>query len=117
MPLTLTDDWNAFGCSLSQSLILSTASVIKNTGLRDLGYHYIILYDCWSSGRASDDALIPNAIKFPKGMSYLGNQLYADGFGFGVYSSASNETIRRYSFPRRSSRISPFFAYSKDYPI
>ncbi|KAJ5831697.1 alpha-galactosidase [Penicillium riverlandense] len=87
------DDWNAFGCSLSQSLILSTASVIKNTGLRDLGYHYIILDDCWSSGRGSDGALIPDTTKFPNGMSYLGAQLHADSFGFGIYSSAGTKTF------------------------
>ncbi|GES61195.1 glycoside hydrolase family 27 protein [Aspergillus terreus] len=90
------DNWNAFGCSLSQSLILSTASFIKKTGLRDAGYHYIILDDCWSSGRASNGALIPDSTKFPNGMSYLGNQLHADGFGFGIYSSAGTKTCAGY---------------------
>ncbi|KAG2417947.1 hypothetical protein HFD88_001046 [Aspergillus terreus] len=90
------DNWNAFGCSLSQSLILSTASFIKKTGLRDAGYHYIILDDCWSSGRASNGALIADSTKFPNGMSYLGNQLHADGFGFGIYSSAGTKTCAGY---------------------
>lgn len=92
--LFATDNWNAFGCGLSQSLILSTASTIKKSGLRDLGYHYIILDDCWSSGRASNGALIPDATKFPNGMGYLGTQLHADGFGFGIYSSAGTKTVR-----------------------
>ncbi|KAL5363677.1 glycoside hydrolase superfamily [Aspergillus floccosus] len=90
------DNWNAFGCSLSQGLILSTAGFIKNTGLKDVGYHYIILDDCWSSGRASNGALIPDSTKFPNGMSYLGNQLHADGFGFGIYSSAGTKTCAGY---------------------
>lgn len=93
-PLPPTDDWNAFGCGLSQSLILSTARVIKHTGLKDLGYHYIVLDDCWSSSRGSNGVLIPDATKFPNGMSYLGEQLHADGFGFGIYSSAGTKTVR-----------------------
>lgn len=90
------DNWNAFGCSLSQNLILSTASTIKKSGLRDLGYQYIVLDDCWSSGRASNGALIPDATKFPNGMGYLGSQLHADGFGFGIYSSAGTKTCAGY---------------------
>lgn len=75
-------------------MILSTADVIKNTGLRDLGYYYIILDDCWSSGRTSSGQLIADAKKFPNGMKYLGDQLHAEGFGFGVYSSAGTKTVR-----------------------
>ena len=87
------DDWNAFGCSLSQSLILSTASVIVKTGLRDLGYHYVILDDCWSSGRGSNNQIIPDSSKFPNGMAWLGDQLHAQGLGFGMYSSAGTKTV------------------------
>ncbi|EED15485.1 alpha-galactosidase, putative [Talaromyces stipitatus ATCC 10500] len=90
------DDWNAFGCSLSQNLVLSTANTILKTGLRDLGYHYIILDDCWSSGRTSSNVLIPDANKFPNGMKYLGDQLHAQGFGFGIYSSAGTKTCAGY---------------------
>jgi predicted glutamine amidotransferase len=28
-------------------------------------------------------------------MGYLGNQLHADGFGFGIYSSAGTKTVRK----------------------
>ena len=31
------DNWNAFGCKISQELILSTAQKIVELGLRDLG--------------------------------------------------------------------------------
>ncbi len=114
--LLATDNWNAFGCGLSQSLILSTASTIKKSGLRDLGYHYIILDDCWSSGRASNGALIPDATKFPNGMGYLGSQLHADGFGFGIYSSAGTKTVRKFSLLRCESQIvvSSFFEKLSD---
>ena len=87
------DDWNAFGCGLSQSLILSTADIIAKTGLRDLGYHYVILDDCWSSSRGSNNQIMPNSTKFPNGMAWLGDQIHAQGLRFGIYSSAGTKTV------------------------
>jgi alpha-galactosidase len=63
-----------------------------------LGYHYVILDDCWSSGRGSNGSIIPDASKFPNGMAWLGDQLHAQGFGFGMYSSAGTETMSYTSF-------------------
>ena len=33
------DNWNAFGCKISQELIISTAQKIVELGLRNLGRH------------------------------------------------------------------------------
>lgn len=44
------DNWNAFGCDVNESLLLTTAQDMIDYGLRDLGYNYIILDDCWSVG-------------------------------------------------------------------
>lgn len=44
------DNWNAFGCDVNESLLLTTAQDMASYGLRDLGYNYIILDDCWSVG-------------------------------------------------------------------
>lgn len=45
------DNWNAFGCDVSEKLLLGTAEKIVNFGLRDLGYQCVVLDDCWSMGR------------------------------------------------------------------
>lgn len=87
------DNYNAYGWNIDESLILGTASVVKNIGLRDVGYYYIILDDTWSDGRSSNSSLIPDATKFPNGMFYLGDTLHAEGFGFGIYSDAGNYTV------------------------
>ena len=55
------DEWNAFQCNVNESLLLDTARAMVNFGLRDLGYQYIILDDCWSSGRNSSGYLIANS--------------------------------------------------------
>lgn len=42
------DNWNAFGCNVSETLLLETAQMIVDYGLRDVGYYYVILDDCVS---------------------------------------------------------------------
>ncbi|CAI4880383.1 AHL_G0017770.mRNA.1.CDS.1 [Saccharomyces cerevisiae] len=45
------DSWNTFACDVSEQLLLDTADRISDLGLKDMGYKYVILDDCWSSGR------------------------------------------------------------------
>lgn len=54
------DNWNAFQCNVNESLLLNTARTMVDYGLRDLGYNYIVLDDCWSSGRNSTGYLVAN---------------------------------------------------------
>ncbi|KAL8822243.1 MAG: hypothetical protein Q9191_007016, partial [Dirinaria sp. TL-2023a] len=70
------DNWNAFGCDVNEDLLLSTAEKIVDYGLRDLGYYYVILDDCWSAGRSSNGTLQPNSTKFPNGMRHVADQLH-----------------------------------------
>ena len=91
------DNWNAFGCSVSEQLLLNTASKIVSYGLRDAGYHYVVLDDCWSAGRNSSGFLQPNTTKFPHGMAYIADQLHNMGLGYGMYSDAGSYTCGRYA--------------------
>lgn len=54
------NNWNAFHCDVNESLLLTTAQDMVDYGLRDLGYNYIVLDDCWSVARNSSGYLIPN---------------------------------------------------------
>jgi len=54
------NNWNAFHCDVNESLLLSTAHQMVDLGLRDLGYNYIVMDDCWSIGRNSSGYLIEN---------------------------------------------------------
>lgn len=90
------DNWNTFGCSVSEDLLLDTADKIDSLGLKDLGYKYIILDDCWSSGRSSNNSLVADAQKFPNGMKYVADQLHNNNFLFGMYSSAGEYTCAGY---------------------
>jgi alpha-galactosidase len=73
--------------------------LIVDYGLKDLGYHYVILDDCWSAGRnaSNNNTLIPNPTKFPNGMAAVADSLHAMGLGFGMYSSAGLYTCGGYA--------------------
>lgn len=63
-------------------------------GLRDLGYYYVILDDCWSVGRnaSSNNSLVADTKKFPRGMAAVADDLHALDLGFGMYSDAGKYT-------------------------
>ncbi|KAF2858229.1 glycoside hydrolase family 27 protein [Piedraia hortae CBS 480.64] len=90
------NNWNAFGCDVSEQLILDTTQRLVHLGLRDAGYHYVVLDDCWSDGRFDNGTLRPNATKFPNGMAHVADRIHAMGMGFGMYSDAGYYTCAKY---------------------
>lgn len=90
------NNWNSLGCDVSESLLLDTAEKLVTSGLRDLGYEYVVLDDCWSDGRDKNDILLPELSKFPRGMGHVGDEIHKLGLKFGMYSSAGEMTCARY---------------------
>ena len=79
--------WNTFGCSVNENLIEQVADALVRSGMRDAGYRYLVLDDCWMGGRDKHGALLPNAARFPHGMKALGAYLHTRGLRFGIYES------------------------------
>jgi alpha-galactosidase len=68
-----------------------------DSGLRDVGYNYVVLDDCWAEmARNSEDMLVADPIKFPHGMGYVADEVHEMGMLFGMYSSAGEMTCARY---------------------
>ncbi|TDL22842.1 alpha-galactosidase/alpha-n-acetylgalactosaminidase [Rickenella mellea] len=88
--------WNAFSCNIDEQLILDTAQTIIELGFKDLGYHYVVIDDCWSAGRNSTGHLQPDPNKFPNGMNFLSDKLHSMGLGMGMYSNAGSLTCGRF---------------------
>lgn len=93
------DNWNALGCDVSEDLLVETANLIVDYGLKDLGYHYVVLDDCWSVGRnaSNNNSLIADPEKFPRGMAAVAEDIHELGLGFGMYSSAGKYTCGGYA--------------------
>ncbi|CAN9131754.1 unnamed protein product [Alternaria alternata] len=92
------NNWNAFGCDVSEDLLLTTSSQILSLGLRDLGYNYVVLDDCWQDpkGRDEDGKLHPALDKFPNGLNSISDHLHSQDLKFGMYSSAGEMTCARF---------------------
>ncbi|HYC72439.1 MAG TPA: glycoside hydrolase family 27 protein [Opitutaceae bacterium] len=85
--------WNTFHGEIDEWLIRETADAMIANGMRDAGYRYIVVDDCWAE-RARDAAgnLVPDKTRFPSGMKALGDYLHERGFKFGIYSCAGDKT-------------------------
>jgi len=87
------NDWNSFGCNVSESLIKQMADTIVSKGLASLGYQYVIVDDCWfNPNRDSSGNLQPNTSRFPSGMKSLGDYLHGKGLKFGIYEVPGTKT-------------------------
>ncbi|KAL8681997.1 MAG: hypothetical protein Q9186_001939 [Xanthomendoza sp. 1 TL-2023] len=91
------DNWNAYGCDIDEETLLETAEKMVDFGLRDLGYKYVILDDCWQNvERSPNGSLVANSTKFPNGMKAVADKLHDMGLLFGMYSSAGMYTCAQF---------------------
>ena len=91
------NSWNTFRCDINERLVREVAAALVNTGLRDAGYVYVNIDDCWMSHRDEiTGRIVPFQDKFPSGMKALGDHLHALGLKFGVYSDSGNKTCEGY---------------------
>ena len=80
--------WNTFRNTIDEKLIKDTAIAMDKTGLKDAGYQYINLDDCWQSSlRTSDGKLQGDLTRFPRGMKPLIEEINNLGFKVGLYTS------------------------------
>src|SRR4051794_33908058 len=96
------NSWNTFGCNISESLIRQMADAIVNTGMRDLGYQYVVVDDCWfNPNRDGAGSLQGDPGRFPSGMKALGDYLHSKGLKFGLYEVPVDKTCAQYfsSYP------------------
>ncbi len=86
------NSWNRYGCQIDQKLIEQTADAMVSSGLRDAGYVYVNIDDCWQGERDGHGDIQPDAARFPGGMKALGAHLHQRGLKFGIYSDAGSKT-------------------------
>ena len=98
----MQNNWNSLGCDVSESLLVDTSKVLVDAGLRDVGYNYVVLDDCWSEKRGEDGYLREDLKKFPSGMKQVAAEIHEQGLLFGMYSSAGELTCARYGSYIRS---------------
>ena len=86
--------WNKFQCNIEEKLIRDSIDALVSTGLKDLGYVYMNLDDCWQIKRDENNVIVPDASKFPNGIKPLADYAHSKGLKFGLYSDAGNLTCQ-----------------------
>ena len=71
MPPMGWNTWNTFGWKdVSDEVVCSSADVFVKEGLREAGYEYVVIDDCWHlKERAKDGRMQPDPTRFRGGSS------------------------------------------------
>lgn len=88
------NSWGHFRCDIDERIVRETADTMATNGLRDAGYEYIIVDDCWQIARDAEGNILPDPDKFRSGMKALADHVHGLGMKFGIYSCAGYKTCQ-----------------------
>ncbi|GAA4634736.1 NPCBM/NEW2 domain-containing protein [Actinoallomurus vinaceus] len=91
------NDWNSFGCNVDEKLITDTADYFVSSGLKDAGYTYVNIDDCWAAHDRDPQTgrLVPNPQTFPHGIKWVADHIHKQGLKLGIYTSAGTQTCAK----------------------
>lgn len=84
--------WNTFACDINEQLIRESADALVSSGMREAGYVYVNIDDCWHGKRDENGFIQPDPQRFPSGMKALADYVHARGLKLGIYSDAGAHT-------------------------
>ena len=88
------NSWNRFGCKIDDKTVREIAAAMVSSGMKDAGYQYVNIDDCWQGTRASDGTIRSNE-RFPD-MKALAAYVHSQGLKIGIYSSPGPKTCAGY---------------------
>ena len=86
------NSWNKYGCNVSEILIMGMADAMVSSGMKDAGYEYVVIDDCWQVSRNENGEIVADKDRFPHGIKYLADYVHSKGLKFGIYSCAGTLT-------------------------
>jgi alpha-galactosidase len=87
------NSWNKFACDgINEKVIREVADAMAASGMQQAGYQYIVIDDCWQTGRDSAGNIITDPVKFPNGIKALADYIHSKGLKFGIYTCAGTKT-------------------------
>ena len=96
------NNWNATHCraEFNEQMVKQIADLFVTRGLRDAGYTYVNLDDCWAlPNRDGAGNLVPDPVRFPNGIKAVADYVHGKGLKFGIYTSAGTKTCNELGFP------------------
>lgn len=92
LPAMGWNSWNEYGCDINEEVFVEVGELLVSLGLKDLGYNYVNIDDCWSNQELRRDnvtkRIIPDYEKFPQGISHVAERVHALGLKLGIYGDA-----------------------------
>ena len=86
------NSWNRFGCNVSEELVRKAAESMVRTGMKDAGYQYIVIDDCWQVSRDGEGNIVADPVRFHSGIKALADYVHSLGLKMGIYSDAGSAT-------------------------
>jgi len=88
------NSWNKFGCEINEQIVREMAQAMVSSGMKDAGYGYIVIDDCWQVARDAAGNILIDEKAFPSGMKALADYVHSLGLKFGIYSDAGTKTCQ-----------------------
>jgi alpha-galactosidase len=86
------NSWNKFACNVNEQVVRATVDSMASSGMRDAGYQYVVIDDCWAGPRDANGFITADPQRFPAGIKTLSDYIHARGLKFGIYSDAGRLT-------------------------
>lgn len=122
------NSWNQFYCNngngLTAAALMKVADDMVAKGLKDVGYEYVVLDDCFQDGRDANGVMKVKTDRFPNGIKPVADYIHSKGLKFGIYSVPGDKTCaNRYngytpnigSFGYEQKDAETFAAWGVDY--
>ena len=88
------NDWNSYGCGISEFIVTNNAGVMAANGMKAAGYQYVDVDDGWASSRDFNGVIQAYSIssKFPDGIPWLRDYVHGLGLKLGIYTDHGTNT-------------------------
>jgi alpha-galactosidase len=88
------NSWNQFGCNVDEKMLRGIAKAMVDSGMKDAGYQYVSIDDCWQVSRDQNGNIVADPERFPSGIKALADYVHSLGLKFGIYSDAGSLTCK-----------------------
>jgi alpha-galactosidase len=112
------NDWNAYGCNVSESVVEQTAQFMVSSGMKAAGYDYVNIDDCWlEPQRDANGNLVADPTKFPDGIAAVAAYVHSLGLKLGIYEDDGTATCSGFpgSLGHEQQDADTFAAWGIDY--
>jgi alpha-galactosidase len=101
LPAMGWNSWNEYRCNINETVFLTIGQLLISSGLKDRGYVYVNIDDCWSDKVVQRDnstgRIRPDLQKFPLGIQHTAEEIHKLGLKLGIYGDAGTLTCGGYA--------------------